>query len=1016
MAEKLNLNRFKSSGVYTVEIDESVNLSLPLSTGRLVIGSSKKGPINSVVLINDLRSLLAVYGETDTKLEKNGSYFHRTIEVALRQGPVYALNLLPVQDTDVAYFATFNTEAASNNSAWSASVNKDSISHFYNTQKLWFADVDAVNKYKNLVLGDSFPATGTADRDANKVLTLVNLSKKAVTAWARIADTTGYDIKVAEYYKLLGDRVEIPEFLHPDDYVSDYFVEVAVVEGDWSDYIRLSKDPVYKQYFDANGIILSKMNDFLSLREVTVVNRTSGAIIPDFKDLAGSVAALDTLFNRKFSQSGVFIAIDYKKIDMIDLTNADFLSGSATEPIAQQRLDLVGHGFDELNSAVYSVDSGMVDNGIDPVKLIDVLSYKKAAGSEFYFALDAVNYSSTYANGETYVIQNVSGPSNTPTGDKYIVAAQGSKLYEAWANGFVKTGDTLHYLSGPSNTPAVLYLATDGLVKTQTAGQIKYIEFTAYSDATRTNQVNAEHILSVGNDPYLHIKAAEVDLFNYAFDMTNSDFFVTSGQYNYKYFSPNQVVFTLNPNLYGNQAKRETVNPLYDANRRNLIEMFFKSGQYIKAGIVKDSNGDSVIRDRSLRIKAVSSKLVNVPVGPSNTPTKTLQYTVTVDTPSDLNVTGIDLANQVLTVYRGIKNFATSLRGFHVPAVVVDETALYPNGTANRQDEILDYMFDATNIAATLADNETLDFRYIIDSFEGQIAPASKQQLAQLAANHGKALAICNAPSFAQYERSIDPSFIDFTTNLVSAEYISTGGNLSSNPEFTFGFANGDKNGIAISSYAAYFMPNLTIFDGGRSKSVPPAAYVANTYMKKYTSGNTFSIVAGKRGIITEPEVSGVEYDLTNEDRDWLEPAGFNMIVRRRGFGVMLFSNNTGYQRVKSALNNVHVREALVTIERDVERILLNFLFDFNDTTTRLRVKTLVKNYLTAVQDARGISSFDIIFDDSNNGPEVLENNAGIIDIVVDFPRGIHKFINRITITRAGGQLSSSSTGFTPSF
>ena len=1009
MAEKLNLNRFKSSGVYTVEIDESPNLSLPLSTGRLVIGSSKKGPINSVVLINDLRSLLAVYGETDTKLEKNGSYFHRTIEVALRQGPVYALNLLPVQDTDVAYFATFNTEAASNNSAWSASVNKDSISHFYNTQKLWFADVDAVNKYKNLVLGDTFPASGTADKDANKVLTLVNLSKKPVTAWARIADTSGYDIKVAEYYKLLGERIEIPEFLHADDYVADYFVEVAVVEGDWTDYIRLSKDPVYKQYFNESGLILSKLNDFLSLREVTVVNRTSGAIIPDFKDLAGSIASLDTLFNRKFSQAGVFLAIDYKKIDMMDLTNADFLSGSATEPIAQQRLDLVGHGFDELNAGIYSVDNGMLDNGIDPVKLIDVLSYKKAAGSEFYFSLDAVDYTSTYANGETYIVAPTSG-------DKYIVAAQGSKLYEAWANGFLKTGDVLHYLAGPSSTPAVLYLATDGLVKTQPTGQIKYVEFTAYADATRTNQVDVEYILSSGNDPYLHIKSAEVDLFNYGFDLTDSDFFITSGQYNYKYFAPNQLVFTLNPNLYGNLAKRETVNPSYDAEKRNLIEQFFKTGQYVKAGIAKDSNGDPVIRDRALKIKAVSAKLISVPVGPSNTPTKTLQYTITVDTPSDLNVTGIDLTNQVLTVYRGIKNYVSNLRGFHVPAVVVDELALYPNGTAARQDDILDYMFDSTNIASTLADNETLDFRYIIDSFEGQISPASKQQLAQLAANHGKALAICNAPSFAQYERSLDPSFLDFTTNLVSAEYISTGGNLSSNPEFTFGFANGDKNGIAISSYAAYFMPNLTIFDGGRSKSVPPAAYVANTYMKKYTSGNTFAIVAGKRGIITEPEVSGVEYDLTNEDRDWLEPAGFNLIVRRRGFGVMLFSNNTGYQRVKSALNNIHVREALVTIERDIERILLNFLYDFNDPTTRLRVKTLVKNYLTAVQDARGISSFDIVFDDSNNGLEVLENNAGIIDISVDFPRGIHKFINRITITRAGGQLSSNSTGFTPSF
>lgn len=1008
MAEKLNLNNYKASGVYTVEIDESTNLSLPLSTGRLVIGSSKKGPINSVVLVNDTRTLTAVYGETDYKLEKNGSYFHRTIEVALRQGPVYALNVLPVEDTDLAYFTTFNTESASNNEAWTSNSYGDSLSNFYNTQKLWYADIEQLNKYKNINLGDSFPATGTVTKASNKILSLVNLSKKPVTTWMKVADTTGYDITVKEYYKLLGDKVEIPEFLHPDDYVSDYFVEAIVVEGDWTDYTRLSNDPVYGSYFNEAGLILTKVNDFLALREITVLNRTVGAIIPEFKDLSGTVVALDTLFNRKFSQSGVFCSIDYKKIDMIDLTNATFSSGTTTEPIAEQRMDLVGYGFDELSGTAYSIDNGTAT--IDPVKMIDVLSYKKPAGYNYMFELDGTDHATTgLVAGETYTV-------DPGAGTKYIVATYGSKLYNAWINGFVKTGDTLYYLASPSSTPTTLYLSTDGLIKTQTLGQVKYLEFLTYSDALLTNQVDPGIIVET-ND-YLNIISGSGSLFKNEFDLTDSSFFITSGSYNYKYYSPNQLVVTLDPNLYGNTAKKETVGAglTYNSTNRNLIDDFFKPGQYLKAGIVKDGSGDPVIRGRFLKIKSVYAKPVTVTYGPSNTPTTTLQYTITVDTPSDVNVTGIDLTGSIVSAYKGIKNYITNLKGFYVPAMSVDEAGLYPNGTSDRQDKILNYLFESTNLASTIADNETLDFRYIIDSFEGQIAPSSKSQLAQLAADHGKALAICNAPSYAQYEKSADPSFIDTNNNLISAEYISQGGNLSSNPSFTFGFAAGDKNGIPISSYAAYFMPNLVIFDKGKSKSVPPAAYVANTYLKKYTSGNTFSIVAGKRGIITDAEVLGLEYDLTDQDRAFLEPVGHNLIVRRRGFGVMIFSNNTGYQRVKSALNNVHVREALVTIERDIERILLNFLFDFNDTTTRLRVKTLVKNYLTSVQDANGISTFDVIFDDSNNGSEVLENNAGIVDIIVDFPRGIHKFINRITITRAGGQLASNSTGFTPSF
>lgn len=58
MAERtINLNNFKSSGVYTVEIDQSENVALPLTTGRLVVGSSRVGPFNTVVLINDVRTL-----------------------------------------------------------------------------------------------------------------------------------------------------------------------------------------------------------------------------------------------------------------------------------------------------------------------------------------------------------------------------------------------------------------------------------------------------------------------------------------------------------------------------------------------------------------------------------------------------------------------------------------------------------------------------------------------------------------------------------------------------------------------------------------------------------------------------------------------------------------------------------------------------------------------------------------------------------------------------------------------
>jgi len=1016
MAEKLNLNNYKSSGVYTIEVDESQNLSLPISTGRLIIGSSKKGPINSVVLIDSTRTNRLIYGETDTKLEKKGSYFHRTIDVALREGPVYAMNVLPVDDDDTAYYTTFNTESGSNNSVWNATRYNDSMSHFYNTQKLWFADGDMVNKWKNINLGDDYllnPSThGSADKDANKILTLVNLSRKDITAWVRLASVSGYDITVKEYYALLGNDTQIPEYLNIDDFVKDYFIEVIVVEGDWTNYQSLSSDPVYSEYFNADGIINSKIDEFIALREITLYNQSIGCIIPEFRDLSNTIVAIDTVFNRKFAQSGIYLAIDYNKIEMMDLSNSTFDSGSSTEPIENQRLDLIGYGVDDLNitsglNDTYTIDDGIT--GTNAVALIDILSYKKPIDSTYHFKLDT--YSETYANNKTYI-------SEVGT----IIATENSKLYNAWMNGFIESGD-IYYLV---DTPATYYLGCDGVIYTQSETSINYIVFNVYKDITRIYQETrwtADND-STTDDDYLKIEksnASAADAYKRDFDLKNENYFcATTSTSQYSYQAPNVITFTLNARLYGNPNKNETANTAvgfpYDSANRAEIDEFFKVGRYIKARVTTGSQ-----RNRMLRIESVyAQKITDSSYGPSGSAITTLKYTVTVKAPNDPNTIGVyfDTTNDQfkLRVYKGIPNYATNLVGYKIPAMVLDDINLYPNGTAAMQNTIMDFLLNSSNLGETISDNETLDIRYLIDSYEGQIYPGSKQQLAQIAANHGKLLVIANAPSFAQYEKSVDPSFIDLPTRLISTEFISTGGDISSNPEFLFKFATGEKNGIPLSSYTSYFMPNIVIYENGKNKSIPPAMYVANAYMKKYNSGNTFSIVAGKRGILSDPEIVGVEYDLTNTDRDYLEPAGFNLIVRRRGFGVMVFSNNTAYQKVNSALNNIHVREALITIEKDIERILLNFLFDFNDTVTRMRVKTMVNNYLEAVKDARGISWFDVIFDDSNNGTEVLENNAGVVDILVDFPRGIHKFINRITRTRVGGKLSSQSTGFTPSF
>jgi hypothetical protein len=252
---------------------------------------------------------------------------------------------------------------------------------------------------------------------------------------------------------------------------------------------------------------------------------------------------------------------------------------------------------------------------------------------------------------------------------------------------------------------------------------------------------------------------------------------------------------------------------------------------------------------------------------------------------------------------------------------------------------------------------------------------------------------------------STNPRFTDAPTPteplpLFDASYVASGGNLSLNPSYTFSLPD-EANG---SKFAGFFTPFITIQENNNNINVPPAAYVSNNFINKFIIGEPYSIVAGqKRGIISGSNVVGLEYDYSNSDRDYLEPFGLNPIIRRRGVGIVIYGNQTSYQRTNSAFNNLHVRDLLITLEENVESILNNYVFDFNEDSVRLEIKTLVDNYLEGVLNVGGIYNYLTIMDSSNNTPAIINQNIGIIDVIIEPARGIQKFINRVTVTSTGG-------------
>jgi hypothetical protein len=113
----IQIGKYKRPGIFIEEFDNSV-ISSPTVAGitTLVMGSSRKGPLNTPVLLNNVNDLQSIFGNIDSNLERKGSYFHRTVAQMLQSSPVYAINLGYLSDTlDTVEYKSVSTRTDKSN-------------------------------------------------------------------------------------------------------------------------------------------------------------------------------------------------------------------------------------------------------------------------------------------------------------------------------------------------------------------------------------------------------------------------------------------------------------------------------------------------------------------------------------------------------------------------------------------------------------------------------------------------------------------------------------------------------------------------------------------------------------------------------------------------------------------------------------------------------------------------------------------------------------------------------------
>lgn len=354
----------------------------------------------------------------------------------------------------------------------------------------------------------------------------------------------------------------------------------------------------------------------------------------------------------------------------------------------------------------------------------------------------------------------------------------------------------------------------------------------------------------------------------------------------------------------------------------------------------------------------------------------------------DYQTTRYSSVDQYTTTYKGI-----AMKGFRM------RQASLPDGTENRQNQVLNLVAKGTPLFKALINKEAFDFRYLVDSFGLGLTERSKQQLVDICGERLNVFGFINMPSLKSFKNSSSPSFVN-NEGTLQVEYIAKGGNPESNPAFLYSF--GDGTGV---STVGYFTPYVTVNDNGRPLDFPPASYVATTFMRKHISNvssvTPWTIAAGvTNGRVTN--IAGVEHEFDPTDIEFLNQAQMNPIVFKRNRGFVIETENTALTLYKSALSLIHVREVLVELERELSAMLLDYQWKFNTPDVRAEIKLRADVICETYVNRNGLYNYFNKMDDENNTSDIIDSQIGVLDTYVEPIKGMGIIVNNVTILRTG--------------
>lgn len=199
---------------------------------------------------------------------------------------------------------------------------------------------------------------------------------------------------------------------------------------------------------------------------------------------------------------------------------------------------------------------------------------------------------------------------------------------------------------------------------------------------------------------------------------------------------------------------------------------------------------------------------------------------------------------------------------------------------------------------------------------------------------------------------------------------------------------------------------------GGVELDIPASGFTAQIFARVSNVKNPWNAAAGTQlsgniGVISSSyfTILGLSVSYTPSQQDALYGAGINPYVTRSGAGTLRWGQKT--QQIKaSATDRENVVVLSILIENSVKIYLNNVVFELNTQTTRSEVTETITLFMNQILAKGGVYAFQVVCDETNNTPVVIDNNELIVDIIYQPAKTAEKIRLRGTITRTGASVT----------